>query len=116
MQELTFSGFEEDTAVNEVQTIEVETPGSFRIGLFGVYTGPLTTAASESMVADAVNALPVWGAEESVTVVRAQSSIATFEFTFNSNRGNVCHFAIVYSRGVATAPLLLRCRPSSDCI
>ena len=84
---MTFSGFEEDTAVNEVQTIEVETPGSFRIGLFGVFTGPLTTTASESMVADAVNALPVWGAEESVTVVREQSSIATFEFTFNSKRG-----------------------------
>ena len=91
---MTFSGFEEDTAVNEVQTIEVETPGSFRIGLFGVYTGPLTTAASESMVADAVNALPVWGSEESVTVVREQSSVATFEFTFNSRRGN---FLMIYS-------------------
>ena len=83
----------------------METQGSFRIGLFGVYTGPLTTAASESMVADAVNALPVWGAEESVTVVRAQSSIATFEFTFNSNRGNIhqfvfLNFTCVGSRGV----------------
>ena len=89
---MTFSGFAADSATNEVQTIAVDTPGSFRFGLFGVYTEPLTTDATEAIVAAAVNSLPVWGSDESVTVERSPSATATFEFTFVSKRGNFMSF------------------------
>ena len=88
LQEVTFSEFSAETPTSEVQTIAVETAGSFRFGLFGVYTEPLTVDSDETTVAAAVNSLPVWGSDESVTVVRSPSSTATFEFTFSSNRGN----------------------------
>ena len=102
LQELTFSGFTSQNSTNEVQTVEVSTPGSFRFGLFGVYTEPLTTTATETMVATAVNALPVWGADESVMVVRLPTETATFEFTFSSKRGK---FFIYMSLNVESEPV-----------
>ena len=104
-QELTFSGFTTGNATFEVQTFEIQSEGSFRFGLFGVYTEPLTILASETMVADAINALPVWGTEEpakeSVTVVRlpqTSAEITTYQITFGSKRGNWirCEFNLHY--------------------
>ena len=104
-QELIFSGFTTGNATFEVQTFEIQSEGSFRFGLFGVYTEPLTILASETMVADAINALPVWGTEEpakeSVTVVRlpqTSAEITTYQITFGSKRGNWirCEFTLPY--------------------
>ena len=39
LQRLTFTDFVNSTYVKEVQTLDIETGGEFRIGLFGVYTG-----------------------------------------------------------------------------
>ena len=103
-QELTFSGFTAQTATNEVQTIVVDTSGSFRFGLFGVYTEPLTTAADETTVAAAVNALPIWGAEESVTVLRMPAETATYEITFSSKRGKLQWHGIILLRYVEMRP------------
>ena len=101
-QELTFSGFTAETATYEVQTIEIQSEGSFRFGLFDVYTEPLTKSASETMVADAINALPVWGTEEpvkeSVTVVRlpqTSDEITTYQITFGSKRGEFMTYFIL---------------------
>lgn len=47
----------------------------------------LTTDADETTVSNAVNALPVFATDESVTVVRQQTVTPTFQFTFVSNRG-----------------------------
>jgi len=41
LQRLNFKTFGNQTAVHEVQTVQVITGGEFRFGLFGVYTGAL---------------------------------------------------------------------------
>jgi hypothetical protein len=38
-KELEFKQFSSQDATNEVQTVEVTTPGQFRFGIFNVYTG-----------------------------------------------------------------------------
>ena len=50
---------------------------------------PLSAADDETIVGPAMDSLPVWSSDESVTVVRNPSSSAdaSFTFTFESNRG-----------------------------
>lgn len=51
------------------------------------FSEPLTTDVDDITVSDAINALPIFAADESVTVVRQQTTTPTFVFTFQSNRG-----------------------------
>ena len=39
LKELTFSSFSDTSFTKEIQTVNVNTEGYFRFGLYGVYTG-----------------------------------------------------------------------------
>lgn len=51
------------------------------------FTEPLSTDMSEAAIQDALNALPVFGTEESIIVARNPTSIPTYKLTFDSHRG-----------------------------
>lgn len=48
---------------------------------------PLSTDMDETTIQDAINNLPVFGNEESVTVSRLELATPTFQVTFESKRG-----------------------------
>ena len=53
-----------------------------------LFPEPLSTSSSDSAMTDALKALPVFGTEESVSVVReTDSSTPTYTVTFDSKRG-----------------------------
>lgn len=90
VQVLTFSGFSNSSYVKEIQTLDITTAGFFRLGLFGVYTEPLSNLVDETIVNQAINALPVFASDEFVTVIRNPNTSAdvSFTLTFESKRGD----------------------------
>ena len=56
-----------------------------------ILTEPLSIDHDETVVEPAMNSLPVFGDDESITVVRNPSSSAgaSFTFTFESRRGEL---------------------------
>ncbi|XP_053372863.1 fibrocystin-L-like [Mercenaria mercenaria] len=94
-QKIEFKKFSSQTAVGEVQTVKVDTPGEFRFGLFGVFTEPLTTNMADTAIKDAINSLPVFGSEESVSVTRQAAATPTFQISFDSKRGDFPDISVV---------------------
>jgi len=58
---------------------------------------PLNYDAEETVVSAAINALPIFSSDESITVVQQPSSTPTFEFTFVSKRGKYKLFSLNYT-------------------
>ncbi|XP_060573258.1 fibrocystin-L-like isoform X2 [Ruditapes philippinarum] len=94
IQQIEFEDFSLKAAGFESQTLVVSTGGEFRLGLYGVYTEPLTTNMAETDIKDAINSLPIFGSEESVTVVRQAVATPTYKITFDSKRGDFPRFTV----------------------
>ncbi|XP_045210443.2 fibrocystin-L-like isoform X2 [Mercenaria mercenaria] len=94
-QEIEFEAFSSQAEVGENQTIEVNTTGQFRFGMYGAYTGPLTTNMNADAIKAAINAMPIFGSGESVNVIRMQVATPTYQIVFDSKRGDYPDFQVV---------------------
>jgi hypothetical protein len=65
------------------QCIKNNVKGNF----VSLQTEPLTINMAETDIKDAINSLPIFGSEESVTVVRQAVATPTYKITFDSKRG-----------------------------
>ncbi|XP_052286416.1 fibrocystin-L-like [Dreissena polymorpha] len=89
VQQLEFSDFANQSHVQEVQTLVITAgDGEFRIGLFGVYTEPLSLDMVDTDISAALSKLPCFGSQESVLVTRQQTEVPTYTLQFISKRGD----------------------------
>ncbi|XP_053388768.1 fibrocystin-L-like [Mercenaria mercenaria] len=95
VQELEFDNVSQQIHVREVQMVAIETAGFFRFGMFGVYTEPLTITMTDNEIQNAILALPVWGADETIHVQGIHTTKTTYNITFDSKRGNFPNMDVV---------------------
>ncbi|KAK3107766.1 hypothetical protein FSP39_021797 [Pinctada imbricata] len=109
VQNITVSGLSSTTsAVNEVQEVTItENSGglstaTYRLGLYGAYTVPLTTGSTDLEIGEALKALPIFHSDESVTVSStiASSGVGSvLTITFSSERGDFPALTYKTARG-----------------
>ncbi|KAL4228553.1 Fibrocystin-L [Mactra antiquata] len=94
-QRVTFTPSSITSADNDEQTLTIRTGDEFRIGIFDTYTKPLSTSTSETDIQNAINALPVFGPEESVLVTRMEDATPKYSISITSKRGEFPDFEVI---------------------
>ncbi|XP_048777455.2 fibrocystin-L-like isoform X3 [Ostrea edulis] len=96
VQTVSLSNFndQDETYTPEKQTVVVSNIGgneqiTFRLGLYGVFTGPLKASSDGTAIEAALNLLPVIAPDTVSISATTGSTSNTFEITFNSALGDI---------------------------